>query len=589
MSLTTQWQKALNEPSGMKVYTEIVFDPDGRNIVLDGLHDLNYISPIRTEISLHPSDYTKIRLDDDVMISINDPDNFFIKSGSYNPFKYLVRIVYQQTTLTTIAVQTQHPSAVPFKVGEHISISDGVNLETTYVRSYTLHESAGKYYQLMVVDEISNTYAAGSFVANQPIIGQRMDVRLRFSGLVSGTKTIWRGVVKSIKYSREGKADIILQNYLGQFLLKSIKRTSGLDEPGLADPSYEGWGDDWGFISDEGSQSTISVNSDCIVGRWNWEFYGFYPTTTYKVTGSSCHEKNGTTGVDFYDISSNIYNIKLPSSAWSGNFQEDDAGWFIQAINFQARTIPYIIWQILKLVAEVPDELIDVHPSGITYVDLNYSFNYLHYISNSENDKYNISVIHPITVGETIALIAPHGMCLLYINSDGKFAITRLQSGFNIGNVSIPGTHTRWLHASKEQTQTTIYNEFIINYRYSNLEEQYTAILQFPRSDDENPSAKVLNKKNRVEIYLPFVWTEAKALELAQKYYSFFAWPRKYRKVDLGLLGMDASIGHQFQLQFKDSADDPYTIITKTIRTVGKNYKAIIEGYEKLVDALGAW
>ena len=75
-NIPTLWKTALEKMNGAEFVTEVIFDPDGENILFAGKYDISDISPIRIIKDLDP-EFGITPTVSDIMITFNDPDGYF--------------------------------------------------------------------------------------------------------------------------------------------------------------------------------------------------------------------------------------------------------------------------------------------------------------------------------------------------------------------------------------------------------------------------------------------------------------------------------------------------------------------------------
>jgi len=94
--LTSNWQTELEKKIGLNIRVEVIYDPNGKNILLSGKHDLISITPI-TNIRDIDLEYGIKTPAIDVTMTFNDPDRYFDTRNENSPFHNAIAKLYEDT------------------------------------------------------------------------------------------------------------------------------------------------------------------------------------------------------------------------------------------------------------------------------------------------------------------------------------------------------------------------------------------------------------------------------------------------------------------------------------------------------------
>jgi len=265
-----------------------------------------------------------------------------------------------------------------------------------------------------------------------------------------------------------------------------------------------------------GTCSGVTTYTGAQIGEW---VVTFSDNTNFTVNGANCKDKAGTTGANFFDqTDATDSQIQIPSVNWGGTRATDDTLTFYISANFENKTVPEIIYELLGSYAGVSDDYIDVGGTGVTDTSerANYSFNKAYYVLSTES--ISISFDQPITIGEAIITVNAHAMAYLTQMTGGNFRLFLLNPQYQFPSYGLDRNEIMDI----QNYRTEYINEFIINYGwdYTNGEYQYT--YTYPPSDNENPSYQYFGKKRTHTIEMPGMYSSTDAETWAKRYY--FTW-----------------------------------------------------------------
>lgn len=110
-NIPTNWKSALERYNGAEFVTEVIFDPEGDNVLLTDSHDVIDVSPISIKKELDP-EFGITPTVNNISITFNDPDNYFNPDNSngifynYTPVGKSIIIRLKNVTASTIQTIT---------------------------------------------------------------------------------------------------------------------------------------------------------------------------------------------------------------------------------------------------------------------------------------------------------------------------------------------------------------------------------------------------------------------------------------------------------------------------------------------------
>ena len=125
MSVPANWATPLSKPAGLQVIVEVIIDPDGRHIVLDGYRDIKQMSSVRYGVDIRPENLGQIILTD-LYLTFNDHNEIFnpyCQRSGYRPFRNVWNVLDASTTATS--VQLKEWAGAEFIAGDTVVFSDG--------------------------------------------------------------------------------------------------------------------------------------------------------------------------------------------------------------------------------------------------------------------------------------------------------------------------------------------------------------------------------------------------------------------------------------------------------------------------------
>jgi hypothetical protein len=198
MSVPANWTTPLDERYPVQVVCEIIIDPDGENIKLNGFHNLRQALHIPVySWEFDPTKFSEEITFDDIYLDFYDLDEFFHPLTSregYKPFKQYTTGLYATPTATS-AILLGHLGAAGydvFSVGDmvkFVSKSSPTVTDTVRITSVDFYEVVvlvGDNYFLQRIyfdsGSLSGSYVANDIITSQPLLGKIVEIRVRLSG-----------------------------------------------------------------------------------------------------------------------------------------------------------------------------------------------------------------------------------------------------------------------------------------------------------------------------------------------------------------------------------------------------------------------
>jgi hypothetical protein len=484
-SLPVGWQTLLENPAGAKPYLEVILDPDGENITLNGVKGVRTISQISGEIEIDPAFSGEVILQD-IEIVFSDPNEYYAsftgRSGA--KFKRIQRITAEASTNNPMDLNA---GLGTFAIGDVVTITDGDNLE-----SFTLTSASAN--QIGWVGALGATYATGSMVATLPITNNLVQVNLRLDGNANSL-TVFKGLVREPFVWTGQEAVLRVDNLLSQFFDKPVRIYASSPTPTLR-ASNSGhlvtsftWND--GALS---SLDAVTVYTGAYVGEWTITLGA--GGSTFQITGPNDYSNNGSTLADFYDVTdATDSQIKIAAADWNSP-TEGDVLTFRVSANFEAKTVAEIIYELLSDYAGLADDYIDVGGTGVTdETTLDYSFNEAYH--TDKTNTITLSFDEPHTIMQALLVVLPHSLAQMGQMLSGKLRLLLFHPDFGLAALT-PTVITNPLVGHDQ-----FINEFIVEYAFDYVTREHAAVKTWPLTDITNASYKLYGKKKSQTLFCP--------------------------------------------------------------------------------------
>lgn len=584
----------------LKPRTVVIFDPDSKNITADGRHDINNFGILDHGFELNLDFWGEVILRN-IKLFFSNVDGFFdpylneigdivlSDSFGYLPLRSIQWIIGNTTTMTSASFKQKYRIFRP-RINDIIVFTDGINRETITVNSVSCAVGTPSICTVgFPSGSLVNTYNEYDLAMIEPVLGRDVVIKIRLDGS-AGDYEIFRGIARSA-FSwnlNNNKTSLDIDNKFGLFLNREMRIQSGSPTPTQRCNSAGSLASTiaWTTQTGNGTLSGVTVYVGSKLGEW---IVTFSDDTNFTVTGPNCFSKAGSTGADFYDnTDASDSQICIPSANWGGTPAADDVLHFYISVNFSAKTVAEIIYDLLNIYAEIPSGNIDVGGTGVTDTSeqANYRFNKAYYLLQTET--LIISFSEPITITEAILAVLPHAMAQLTLLYENKIGIHLIHPDFYVG-----GEYNA-LEGETDNYRIEILpfvNEFIVHYGwdYENGSYQYT--YTYPEKDSENRSLKMFNKKVSKEIFLPGFYSNTNPEAYAKRYYSFFKCGVPVLQAETSLAMLEYDVGEKLNdaIYTSYNAANSQLIIYKIENSLIDKYRINLHLYAKPENEDGAW
>ncbi|HPR89793.1 MAG TPA: Ig domain-containing protein, partial [bacterium] len=195
-NIPTKFKTALERKTGAKFAVEVVLDPDGAAIALDGDHDIVDMAEVTQERDLD-IDQGGMGYIQDVVLTFNDLDNYFDPDNTTSPFHQCEGTLSEDASAGATVLKLLSWPGVAFADTESLIISDATNSETVGVGGFTADTGSEGYHTLLIdAPGLAHDYAAGSSIYTAAIVGKQIIVRLANLTETTAEKlTLFRGEI----------------------------------------------------------------------------------------------------------------------------------------------------------------------------------------------------------------------------------------------------------------------------------------------------------------------------------------------------------------------------------------------------------
>ena len=496
--------------AGMTYKTEVVIDPDGERLKLDGYHDVKSISPIITGFDLDPRYLNEILIND-VTIVLNDKDDFFnilSTKGGYKPFRIVCEYAVQH--FPEYNRFTMYSEYNRFLTGEQVMVTDGETIDYFIITDFGWDEGT-ETYEIYYEGTLSNSYKNANEILISTILymGKEVEIALRYDGLgVHGRDVVYRGqILEPFKWI-DGEATLVVYNILGKYLNKDLKINSNSITP-LKVASESGFNSSISWTqSGTGTldETQMTVYNGAVLGTWTIEFSD---ATNFTVNGPGCKDKAGVVSADFYDrTDATDSQIKIASGAWGGTSQNGDIVIFTVSANFGSDTPENISLDILQYYAEMDSDLIAFDGGG--------------------SRNMAISFREPQTIMQALSVIAPHEGIKFYQDASGKLDVYYIERYQKRKGTTAT---TELLHKHMGSYSIgffDIFNEINIQYGYDYDNNQYLYKMTYPYvsetgiTPDKHASKVAWGRTRSFDLNLPGVYSYDDVRGIVGKIYDLY-------------------------------------------------------------------
>lgn len=519
-----------NQIGGISFIPEVIIDPDGKNIKLDGKKDIISISYIVQSIDIEPS-RSGIIENNDIQITINNQDNYtraFNNVGlstDFNPFRSICDCIQSVSgNVVTLQTVTWKTGLIKFKMGDIVTLTNGTNTEERIITAIG---------ETIVGDQVIPTltlnidpvyaYTSGDMIRTWSFVGRDVIVKLRIENEYQldtktiTTYTVYKGKIRETPQTDGNKAVFTIEPFSNEIFSAplDIKSTALISS---AQYEYDASGTGYSTFSwtvktgsgvfDDGE---LLLGTIAHPGKWT---VTFSDATNFTVTGPNCSAKAGTTGTDFYDqTDASDSQIKLDKDGWSGTPASGDILEFYLSVVYFDLSINQIIYDLL------------VNNYGLSASDIDSTT-----IFNTGGGNYRIAFSEGMTIGDTISIVLQGSRMYLTTTYDGIFKLAKLENFNYYINSSVYTTLDSSSISEADIFNNNkigildIYNEVIINYAYDYANEMYACTYKYPLLDTTNKSYLLYGKKRTLILDVPGIYSKTVIATMAEDLYKFYAY-----------------------------------------------------------------
>lgn len=523
-------------------YVDVIIDPDGLNLRLDGLHDVDKISPIINRIDIDPQNLGNLQIMD-VLLQFKDYHEFFNlisdRVGAYKPFKYIWNVIDSvsgnQYTLRRYgqgALDAYVNEGERFQADDKVTFYNGTNSEETYVVSISNTEiatggtPANYLHQIITVPSgaLSHTYSAGDVVISTPLHNLDVDikVRQRFTNMRDSvtTTTIFKGIIKEPFQWKDGIGILKIKSKIGEELSQEIKYIASgaydqlhnavyMDSDGSSTDAYV-------ITSAAGTINDlyIFIYNGASLGKWT---ITFTDANNFVVTGPGVKEDSGDITHIYQDGSGGSDSqIEIGASAWGGTWAGGDTLEIYISRLYLAQTVYAAFNNFLSDYLSAP-----------TVTGINNLYKVVW-----DSDNVNVCFDKAIIIGEAINTILMHALAYLavYPANEGYGVFCLWPYTYDTANNRIMETGMGDISKSAEPSRqsmsiksTDIYNEITIKYAWHPTNKEYQFDYTYPEPNTTNYSEQIFGFKRSVTIEIPFYYDSTAVERWAKRIWSIWA------------------------------------------------------------------
>ncbi len=207
-TLPSPWQTELEKKTAAKPIIEIVYDPEDEAIPLSGKYDIVEMTPISNTRELD-IEWIGRPVAFDMMLTFNDPDNFFNPTNSNSPFYNITGELYEDHASGATSIKLLDKSGVSFSAGKVLTIDDGTNSEDIYPDSFTAASGSTYYHEITYNAGLTYNYAKGTYIYPKSAELKEVLVRMRMTGCTSKV-TCFLGKLLKPPECESGKSTLVV-------------------------------------------------------------------------------------------------------------------------------------------------------------------------------------------------------------------------------------------------------------------------------------------------------------------------------------------------------------------------------------------
>lgn len=302
-TLPLDWRNELERKTGVHIMPELVFDPEGRNIALNGKYGISAISGLAQTLDMDVT-WERRPTMREVVVTLRDPDGKLNPGNPASPFHDAVSELLEITPRNSYTLRLAPQPHVVYHNGETVTIkgpavgSGGIVQQTRHVSGF---EKRAEDDLLTLQEATGYDFAAGCIVYANALENSQALIRLR-TGNTANPVTLFRG--RLLKTPEAGSGYITLT------LVELQKNTLDLSLTGAdrdADKKLMRINNNGELASsiqwNEGTYGTLNRSlvyplAHCRPGHWRLQFISNYEylVSGPGVEGLHCDTRYGCIG-----------------------------------------------------------------------------------------------------------------------------------------------------------------------------------------------------------------------------------------------------------------------------------------------------
>lgn len=411
--LSAALQAKLKMPVVKPILTQIIFDPDDKNVDLSNhiRHD-SAITITKSKIINPAGALGKFQLSELTIDFM--PKDLFNQNLKGETFYYATTRLYDDVLSTATGLPIPKGAAAKFSATMKITIDDEINSTNLTIQSIDT-TTYSSYDVLNFAAAIGTAYSGGTLIEVEYLPGRPITIKNKFDGLAD-TIFQFKGILKGYPKLTNTNASITLFDIYKQVLDISLKANDtrtliSSDGDYLTNLEYDRAGSSAGTFSPTGIDI---VQTKCKIGDWNIRFTS---ATAFIFTDPDGIEYSGDTGDVSFDAGGQFSIDLYHGFGFSGTFEEDDE------INFKTTcslgkpvnsyvTIPDMLHRLLTadFGAALSTSDLDVD----SFTDM---------ISEFDGFSAALSFTSSINVLKAIEVLQQHINATVFFDSEGKYVL----------------------------------------------------------------------------------------------------------------------------------------------------------------------
>ena len=286
--LPADWQTLIEQTAFTRLYLQLVFDPDGRNVVLSGENGIESFTPITSNLEMDINYERRPNLND-ITITLKDPYGTLDPKNNQSPFYNGISYLYAAGDNTAYTVQVEHNENVEYRAGQIVTLKGPApNSDQSVLneRDLTVTEfTSGVSYDTITFSEaLGRNYSIGSIIY---VCNYKEEIILQILGDgATAPITLFRGNLTKEPEAIKGFIKLIVTDFKKEMFDQklvgadsdSTNKIKMIDSTGTLVDSVT-WND---LVYPTLNRAAIYPLADCPLGQWTATFTS---STTYSMDG----------------------------------------------------------------------------------------------------------------------------------------------------------------------------------------------------------------------------------------------------------------------------------------------------------------